>query len=173
MLRKKTRVEWFAEQYGEVNALMKELEESREFPFQYFCGHSIRKKEKANVESGADLCRSWALSVSSKIRGHIIPFFGWNEDENIRYHFHTQVFSDVEIEERVLKDTWYRFGIGKFEKYNPNEHGDKYIFKKHFFENGFYPFCGVNRSPCRKGRVQQCIHRNRRLEIQMSRLIDS
>ena len=167
-LQEKFEKEWWSRHDGEVNALMEEIESSGLFPYSYFCGHSIKFKDKANIQSGVDLCRSWALSVASKVRGHTIPFFGWNETSDIRFHFHTRLFTDVEVHPKVLQNIWLKFGWGKFETFNPEEHGDKYIFKKHFFENGLYPFCGVNRAPCRVGKVQQCIHRHRVLEVKLS-----
>ena len=159
---------WWNSHYGEVKALMNSIEDSGVFPYSYFCGHSIRNKKKANVQTGVDLCRSWSLSVASKIRGHTLPFFGWCETEDIRFHFHTRLYTDVEVPTKVLKDVWFKFGIGEFERFNEEEHGDRYIFKNHFFENGLYPFCGNNRAPCRIGKVQSCIHRHRRLEVKLS-----
>jgi len=163
---KLAREDWLKNtQSGEVRSIMRQVEQLEVFRHEYFCGHSIRSVEKANIESGVGLCRSWALSVAGKHRCHICVFFGWLDlDEDKRFHFHTKLYSDKPLKPRILKDAWYRVGgIGEFEPYEEDLKGEDYIFTRHYFENGFRPFCGV-RGCCSDG-VAGCKYRTLKFEI--------
>jgi hypothetical protein len=155
VLSELSKEEWFESQYGEVKHRIDDILPI--MPYRYFCGYSFHGKNKGNLISGMGIIRSHSIHVAKTHRCHVMPFIAW-QDEPKRFHFHSILCTDTELHLPVLRREWRKHGKGKFEEYDPELHGDKYIFLNHFYEDGFYPFCGNNKRPCSTKKGNRCIH---------------